>query len=74
MYPEVIESLPTHKAPEPDGIDPEHLLYGGKQLVKHLTLLFNAIVASGHIPPFFTHGLVIPIPKEHNKDLSNHSN
>ena len=25
---EVIESLPTHKAPRPDEIDPEHLLYG----------------------------------------------
>ena len=60
---EVIESFPTHKAPGPDEIDPEHLLYGGKQLVKHLTVLLNAIVASAHIPPSFTHGLVIPIPK-----------
>ena len=71
---EVIESLPTHKAPGPDEIDSEHVLYGGEQLVKHLTVLFNAIVASGHIPPSFSHGLVVPIPKGHNKDLSNPSN
>ena len=71
---EVVESLPMHKAAGPDEIDTEHLIYGGKLLVKHLTIILNAIVATGHIPPSFTHGLVLPIPKGHNKDLSNPSN
>ena len=71
---EVVESLPMHKAAGPDEIDPEHLIYGGKLLVKHLTIILNAIVATGHIPPSFTHGLVLPIPKGHNEDLSNPSN
>ena len=63
-----------HKAAGPDEIDPEHLIHGGKLLVKHLTIILNAIVATGHIPPSFTHGLVLPILKGHNKDLSNPSN
>ena len=42
--------------------------------MKHLTIILNAIVATDHIPPSFTHGLVLPIPKGHNKDLSNPSN
>ena len=71
---EVVESLPMHKAAETDENNPEHLIYGGKLLVKHLTIILNAIVATGHIPPSFTHGLVLPIPKGHNKDLSNPSN
>ena len=71
---EVVESLPMHKAAGTDENNPEHLIYGGKLLVKHLTIILNAIVATGHIPPSFTHGLVLPIPKGHNKDLSNPSN
>ena len=71
---EVVESLPMHKVAGPDEIDPEHLIYGGKLLVKHLSIILNAIMATGHIPPSFTHGLVLPIPKGHNKDLSNPSN
>ena len=70
----MVESLPMHKAAGPDEIDPEHLIYGGKLLVKHLSIILNAIVATGHIPPSFTHCLVLPIPKGHNKDLSNPSN
>ena len=53
-------------------IEPEHLVFGGRLLVQHLTCLFNAIVLSGHIPPAFQQGHVIPIPKGHTKDLSNY--
>ena len=43
-------------------------------MVQHLTRLFNAIVLSGHIPPVFRQGHVIPIPKGHTKDLFNPPN
>ena len=43
-------------------------------MVQHFTCLFNASVLSGHIPPVFQQGHVIPIPKGHTKDLSNPSN
>ena len=50
------------------------LVFGGRSLIQHLTRLFNAILLSGHIPPLFQQGHVIPIPKSHTKDLSNPSN
>ena len=39
-----------------------------------LTALFNAVLLSGHIPAPFRHGLNIPVPKGHNKDLSKPTN
>ena len=47
-----------------------HLTYGGELLKLHLTALFNAIVSEAYIPKAFQLGMVIPIPKGHNKDLS----
>ena len=66
---EAISTLKLSKAARPDGIDPEHLVYGGFALVHHLTVLFNAIISTGHIPASFPHGLVVSIPKGHKKDL-----
>ena len=71
---EVLNSLKRNKAAGPDELDLEHLRFGGEQLVKVLTLLFNSVVLAGHILSSFRHGLVIPIPKGHNKDLTNPSN
>ena len=68
---EAVQTLKLGKAAGPDGIEPEHLVFGGRLLVQHLACLFNAIVLSGHIPPVFQQGHVIPIPKGHTKDLSN---
>ena len=60
----------SHKAAGPDAIEPEHLIHGGETLKVHLTALFNAIVVERYIPEAFQLGVVIPIPKGHNKDLS----
>ena len=69
-----IKTLTLQKAAGPDDIDPEHLVFGGSLLCKHLTVLFNAIVSSGHIPSTFQQGLIIPIPKGASKDPTNPSN
>ena len=70
----ILNSLKRNKAAGPDELDLEHLHFGGQQLVKVLTLLFNSsMVLAGHIPLSFRHGLVIPITKGHNKDLANPS-
>ena len=71
---EAVMSFKLNKAAGPDAIDPEHLRYGGEALINTLTILFNAIVFSGHIPAAFQCGLVILIPKGHSKDLTNPSN
>ena len=44
--------------------------FGGSGLRRVLCALFNSILLSGHIPASFRHGLIIPIPKGNNKDLS----
>ena len=67
-------SLKLKKAAGPNGIEPEHLRFGGETLILLLTLVVNAIRLSGHIPQSLYQGLVIPIPKGLNKDLSNPSN
>ena len=48
----------------------EHLKFEGSVLPTILSALFNAVLLSGHIAAPFRHGLIIPIPKGHNKDLS----
>ena len=69
-----VQSLKCGKAAGRDGIDAEHLVYGGGSLVELLTVLFNGILAASYVPSAFRCGKVIPIPKGHNKDLSNPSN
>ena len=70
---EAVKSLKCNKAAGPDELDPEHLIYGGELLLEYLNLLFNAIMETTYIPSSFLHGLVVPIPNEHNKDLSLHN-
>ena len=67
---EAVRSLKCNKAAGPDELDPEHLIYGGERLLEYLTLLFKAIMEATYIPSSFLHGLVVPIPKGYNKDLS----
>ena len=71
---EAVLSLKLKKTAGPDGIESEHLQFGKETLILLLTLIFNAIMLSGHIPQSLCRGLVIPIPKGLNKDLSNPSN
>ena len=71
---EVISTLTRSKAAGCDDLDPEHIIFGGVSLAKHLTVLFNAMMASSHIPSVFRLGTVIPILKGRNKDDFNTSN
>jgi len=43
-------------------------------VVYHLTTLLNLIVELEYICPIFQQGLIVPIPKSHDKDPSNPSN
>ena len=70
----IVESLPLKKAGGPDKLVNEHLIYAGTILPDILAAIFNPIINSGYTPKSFRHGLIIPLPKGHNKDLSNPSN
>ncbi|CAI8052195.1 LINE-1 retrotransposable element ORF2 protein, partial [Geodia barretti] len=70
----LISSLPKGKAAGPDYLSNEHLIFSHPIIANTLEILFNAILISGHIPSIFHQGLIVPIPKRRNSDLSNPSN
>ena len=71
---EAISSLAKGKAPGPDGIEGEHLLYAGSKFISHLTSLLNSIAKAGYIPKAFRKGFTIPLLKGPNKDVTDPGN
>ena len=71
---DAICSLPRRKAAGPDGIENEHLIFGGSMVPICLTTIFNTILLSGYIPRCFRYAYVLPILKSHNKDPAIPSN
>ena len=69
-----IHSLQLGTASGPDQIQSEHLCYGSTPLIHHLSIVFNLIVNTEHVPWSFQQGLIIPIPKSLDKDPSDPSN
>ncbi|CAG2234155.1 unnamed protein product [Mytilus edulis] len=65
---EQINTLKCGKAPGPDRITNEHILYGGDQVIKYLCKLFNMILKTEYLPVSFRHGIIIPLYKGSNKD------
>ncbi|VDI79116.1 Hypothetical predicted protein [Mytilus galloprovincialis] len=68
---EQINTLKCGKAPGPDRITNEHILYGGDQVIKCLCTLFNMILKTEYLPVCFRHGIIIPLYKGSNKDKTN---
>ena len=66
--------LPRDKAPGPDGIDSEHLIFGGTDLSHHLAALFNTLLTLCYVPESFRTGYTVPIPKGPDKDIRIPSN
>ena len=71
---EAISSLAKGKAPGPDGIEGEHLLYAGSKFISHLTSLLNSIAKAGYIPKAFRKGFTIPLLKGPNKEVTDPGN
>ena len=55
-------------------IKAEHVLYGSPQLVIHLHLLFNSMIQHGYVPSDFLKGVITPIIKDTEGDLSSVDN
>ena len=51
-----------------DGLDPEHLYYGGEVLKLWLKKIFNRFTALEEVPNCLNEGLVIPVYKKNGKD------
>lgn len=63
-----IKSLKTKKSPGIDCISNEHLKYGGKYLIRHLSALFNYMIQYEYLPNVYRCGMIIPIYKQNGKD------
>ncbi len=60
---EIIQALKLRKATGWDKIAAEHIKYGGRMILKCITIICNLIVKYEHIPANFKLGVIVPIPK-----------
>ena len=65
-----VYEMKNNKAPGYDGICSEHVKYGGAQLLVHLCLLFNAMIAHSFVPADFCFGMIVPLLKNKHGDAS----
>ncbi len=70
----MVKDLPSGKVSGYDGIDTEHIKYGGKMMVTIITKLFNRAIEQAIFPKVFKFGLLIPIPKPGKSDYTNKKN
>ena len=66
-----LSSLPCGKAPGIDLLTYEHIKHGGDMLIRCITVLFNSIIKSTHVPDEFKQGLLIPLYKGGRKPRNN---
>lgn len=58
-----IGNLKNNKSPGPDGVQSEHIKYGGEQIVTIMCDLYNGMIRTEHRPPSMKTGIIVPIPK-----------
>ncbi|CAG2191299.1 unnamed protein product [Mytilus edulis] len=68
---EQVKTFKCGKAPGPDYVCNEHIIYGGNTLLKWICYIFNTILKCEDIPLLYRHGIIIPLYKGNNKDKSN---
>ena len=52
----------------------EHILYGSPKLMIHLQILFNGLIQHGYVPCDFLSGVITPVVKDAEGDISSTSN
>ena len=58
-----LKKMKVRKAPGYDGIQAEHIKYGGQSCLLALTKIYNSITYTEHVPMQFKIGIMLPIPK-----------
>jgi len=48
----------------------EHIVYGGQSVLVHLCLLFNTIITHNFVPDDFGLGMILPLLKDENSDIT----
>ena len=59
----LLQEMPLNKAPGPDCISAEHLLYADESLRFFLSELFNICIVHGYIPNSCLNTTIVPISK-----------
>jgi hypothetical protein len=68
------QSMSKRKAAGWDRISAEHLIYGGDNLFRILTLIYNSISRSHVVPSHFKKGIIVPIPKGKDRNMLSKDN
>lgn len=69
-----IKNLKLQKAAGLDGIEAEHIVYCHPIVVDLLYVLFNSILFHEYVPRDFCKGVIIPLVKDRNDDVTSSSN
>lgn len=64
---EQIQTLKCRKTPGPDYITNEHIIHGGKTIVKWMCYIFNMMHTSEYVPFLYRHGIIVPLYKGNTK-------
>ena len=69
-----IRHLKMNKSAGPDGIESEHLRFGGYDLSIHMSIAFTAFLRHAFVPSQFLGSYIVPIIKDKEGNLSNPDN
>ena len=69
-----IKPLEKNKSDGISGFYSDHVIYGGKRLHIHLALLLSAIIKHGKAPDAMLFSVMVPIPKNTRKNLTDSDN
>ena len=67
----VVKSLKSGKSGGADGLDPEHVKYGGPTLTSWMRHIFSAMVKLESIPQSLKVGVITPVYKGNGRDPLN---
>ena len=70
----LLQKLPLNKAPGPDCVSAEHLLYADESLRFFLSELFNMCIVRRYMPNSCLNTTIVPICKNKNGNMSDTSN
>ena len=70
----VFKHLKRGKAPGVDSLSLEHFIHAHPLIITHLTKLFNLLIRHGYVPNLFGEGVIVPLLKDKNGDVSSSEN
>jgi len=70
----IFKHLKKGKASGVDSFSLEHFIHAHPLIITHLTKLFNLLIRHGYVPNLFGEGVIVPLLKDKNGDVSSSEN